>query len=76
MTNGIALGNHKTISEVRDRIENQKKRLRGVIRSNKLNVAMSKFKFYWKKATDRSVKYPYFSYVDTPSKKYDWIFIT
>lgn len=73
MTNGIALGNHATLSEAKERISNQKKRLKYVIKLNKLKVKSEAFKFYMEKSTeDRS--YPFFTYVDTPENKYDWIF--
>ena len=75
MTKGIALGNHRTMSETRERIESQKKRLKYIIRLNKLKISSSSFRFYWEKSTDPSSSYPYYSYVDTPNKEYNWIFI-
>ena len=75
MTKGIALGNHATIQDTKERINNQKKRLREIIRKNKLNINPSQFKFYYEKSTQDS-NYPYFSYVNTPEEKYNWIFIT
>ena len=75
-TKGIALGNHSSLFETKRTIKAHKERLKWILKKHGFKINPSKFKFHYAKSTNRQDKYPFFSYVDTPHRMYNWIFIT
>ena len=80
---GIALGDFKTRSEAKDKENSHKRRLKEVIKLNKLKVNPSRFKFDIEKQkgypwnhSDGKLQYPYNLSVETSNSEYNWIFET
>jgi hypothetical protein len=77
--NYIALGDMKTLAEARERILRVKANIKYKIAYNKLKVSPSSFKFKINKEErdfmGNKKLYPYYLYVQTPSDKYNWMFL-
>jgi hypothetical protein len=79
MAESITLGDFKTESEAREKENKHKKRLKDVIKLNKLKVSPASFKFSITKEKapnwlHEELKYPYNLSVEVPSQEYLWIF--
>ena len=79
MEEWIALGQVKTLSEAKERINRVKANVKYKIAYNKLKIKVSQFKFKIEKEDkdmfgNKNI-YPYYLYVETPSSKYNWMFL-